>query len=310
MFQINEDTTKYYNLRSLEFFWMVVKTGSYTYAAKCLNVSQPAVSAAILKMEKNIECSLLLRGGLKQIRLTDEGRRLYIYAENTFSKQRQQILNPIQILNKKKFEHRVVLSNTLPGDAFLKICENCEAYTKLSNKTISITSLNILEAVEKYNDDYFSVIVIPNTGIGTSLALQDTLLPFPVVENVEIYAVKNNLDYLAKEESTLVILRSNFHLMGMNISYMSSPVLVDTYEELIYYLLKQSYYTMLTSHQLKLISLYSIILIAVVRKKISSKPDLYRIFSDKNENYPTYFQYGITSQTRSLDILQVILKII
>ncbi|MBV8968994.1 MAG: LysR family transcriptional regulator, partial [Verrucomicrobia bacterium] len=61
--------------RQLRAFQMVAKTGSFTDAAKALNVSQSAVSHALKALEDDVGCLLLDRLG-KRVFLTQAGEML------------------------------------------------------------------------------------------------------------------------------------------------------------------------------------------------------------------------------------------
>src|SRR5690349_19587631 len=62
-------------LRELEAFVMVAELGSFSAAARRLNLSQPAVTARIQKLEERLGTRLLVRT-TRSIEATDTGRRL------------------------------------------------------------------------------------------------------------------------------------------------------------------------------------------------------------------------------------------
>lgn len=66
------------NIRQLEIFTAVAESGSFTGAAKILNMAQPAVSIAIRKLEDELNHSLLSRG--EQVVPTAEGEVLLEHA--------------------------------------------------------------------------------------------------------------------------------------------------------------------------------------------------------------------------------------
>ncbi|MCV6605705.1 MAG: LysR family transcriptional regulator [Porticoccaceae bacterium] len=65
-------------MRQLEIFTAVVECGSFTGAARVLNMAQPAVSIAIRKLENELDLSLLSRGD--QVAPTAEGEVLLAHA--------------------------------------------------------------------------------------------------------------------------------------------------------------------------------------------------------------------------------------
>lgn len=66
------------NLRQLEIFSTVIQEGSFTGAAKKLNMAQPAVSIAIRKLEELLELKLIQRAD--DITVTAEGKILLEHA--------------------------------------------------------------------------------------------------------------------------------------------------------------------------------------------------------------------------------------
>lgn len=61
------------DLRLLRMFETLARVGSFTRAAKLLNVTQSAVSHGIKRLEEQVKCPLLSRKG-KSLQLTPEGR--------------------------------------------------------------------------------------------------------------------------------------------------------------------------------------------------------------------------------------------
>lgn len=71
------------NLNQLKLFYLAVKHKSLTSAARELNVTQPAVTKGIQRLQDHYEVNLVLRAG-KQLELTRAGRELYRIAEKIF----------------------------------------------------------------------------------------------------------------------------------------------------------------------------------------------------------------------------------
>lgn len=72
------------NYKRLEHFWAVGKEGSVTGAARLLGVSQPAVSAQVRGLERELGESLLRKSG-RTVVLTDMGDLVFRYADEIFS---------------------------------------------------------------------------------------------------------------------------------------------------------------------------------------------------------------------------------
>lgn len=74
------DVLNYHHLR---YFWAVVREGGITRASQRLHVSQPAISAQLRELERNLGARLYTRSG-RSIVLTDVGRLVFQYAEQIF----------------------------------------------------------------------------------------------------------------------------------------------------------------------------------------------------------------------------------
>ncbi|MGO8949389.1 MAG: LysR substrate-binding domain-containing protein [Ktedonobacterales bacterium] len=75
------------NLHLLRLFTAVVEAGSFSRAAANLYVSQPAVSKAVVELERQVGVALLDRSR-RRITLTAAGATLYRYAEQIFVTER------------------------------------------------------------------------------------------------------------------------------------------------------------------------------------------------------------------------------
>ncbi|MDZ4742793.1 MAG: LysR family transcriptional regulator [Verrucomicrobiota bacterium] len=68
----------------LSAFLAVAREGSFTAAARILNLSQPAISHSIKLLESDLECRLFEREG-KSVRLTQAGEQLEVTAKRIFN---------------------------------------------------------------------------------------------------------------------------------------------------------------------------------------------------------------------------------
>lgn len=71
------------DLRQLEYFLVCAKHASLTKAAEELYTTQPHVSMVIRSLEKELGVALFHRKS-KGVELTEEGRNIYLYAENAW----------------------------------------------------------------------------------------------------------------------------------------------------------------------------------------------------------------------------------
>lgn len=77
-------------MRQLRYFMAVARAGSYSAAAAELSVAQPTLSIAVRNLEQELGVQLLYSFGRRQ-RLTDEGRRLLIGAQNVMEEYRRTV---------------------------------------------------------------------------------------------------------------------------------------------------------------------------------------------------------------------------
>lgn len=105
------------NLKQLEAFVEVAESGSFSKAAKRLFLTQPTVSAHILALEKELDIRLFVRN-TKEVCLTEEGQRLYLYARQ---------MADLQYKIEEEFGHRkeeekqciVIAASTVPAQYLL-----------------------------------------------------------------------------------------------------------------------------------------------------------------------------------------------
>jgi len=69
----------------LKVFTLTARLGSFSRAARVLDISQPAVSQNIAELESDIGAELFVRDPGKPIRLTEKGQSLLEYAERIIS---------------------------------------------------------------------------------------------------------------------------------------------------------------------------------------------------------------------------------
>lgn len=65
-------------------FYAVAECLSFSKATELLHISQPAISYSIKELEEQLETKLFIRNG-KQITLTEDGEKLFIYVEKAFN---------------------------------------------------------------------------------------------------------------------------------------------------------------------------------------------------------------------------------
>ena len=141
-------------------FYTIAECGNISEAAKCLCVSQPAVSKSIRKLEGLTGCTLFVRSS-KGVSLTTEGNILFEYAKNAF----EHLDNGEQIIKKiKNREEGIVkigISNTLCKNYFIPHLEAFhQKYPGIKIQVINRTSSDTLKLLEQGMID-FGIISIP-----------------------------------------------------------------------------------------------------------------------------------------------------
>jgi DNA-binding transcriptional LysR family regulator len=71
------------NLNQLKIFYLAIKHGNLSTAGRKLNITQPAVTKGIQRLQENYDIQLLNRLGKKLV-MTDAGEALYALAERIF----------------------------------------------------------------------------------------------------------------------------------------------------------------------------------------------------------------------------------
>lgn len=72
------------NFKHLRYFWMVAKSGSIARASAQLHLTPQSISGQLRELEESLGVTLLQRAG-RGLELTDDGRRILVYAEQIFS---------------------------------------------------------------------------------------------------------------------------------------------------------------------------------------------------------------------------------
>lgn len=126
-------------------FLKVAEFKNYTKAAMSLNLTQPAVTQHIRKLEEYYNCKLIEIDG-KSVNLTEEGGALYNYANF-------QVANEKQLINRlKNIETPLKIGATLSiADYYLPPYLN--SYMAKSNELFSLTVKNTKSIIEMLMDN-------------------------------------------------------------------------------------------------------------------------------------------------------------
>lgn len=121
-------------------FLKVAQLRNYTKAAANLNLTQPAVTQHIKKLEEYYDCSLITIDG-KTVKLTEQGKLLYNYA-NFQNANEEQLINQM-----KKVETPIKIGATLSiADYYLP--HYISSYLQHHDELISVTVKNTASIIE------------------------------------------------------------------------------------------------------------------------------------------------------------------
>lgn len=141
------------NLKQIEAFVSVAQTKSFSYTASKLFLTQPTVSAHISGLEKELNTKLFSRT-TKDVRLTEDGEKLYEYATKMLK-----IQNEIEELfsNKEKGDAGVITisASTIPAQYILPkvISEYRRQFPNVSFDIKETDSMGVVRAIEEKDAD-------------------------------------------------------------------------------------------------------------------------------------------------------------
>ena len=207
------------NLHTLRIFTHVAKLGSITEAANLLHISQPAVTAQIRKLEKEIGVKLITSKG-RGIQLTSEGAFLYEQGLRLFHLEKQ-IDEKLHTFLEKKEKVQIAASYISTN----YILPPAIARYKLANPDVDIyVSLGNVQSVARLVLNYevdFGFVVQSNIG-HKDLHFEKILdVPFWFVvhpthplanKNISIFDLsKHDFIYRERGSSTLDLLEAVFY---------------------------------------------------------------------------------------------------
>jgi DNA-binding transcriptional LysR family regulator len=105
------------NLDYIQTYLAIVKTGSFSEAARELSLSQPAVSFQIRRLEQELGISLIDRNQ-KTLTMTEAGKRLLKFAES-IKKEHDILLYDLERLREGIEGDLVIGASTIPGEYLL-----------------------------------------------------------------------------------------------------------------------------------------------------------------------------------------------
>ena len=107
------------NFHRLFIFHTVARLGSFTRAARELDISQPAVSIQVKELERSLDTTLLIRMR-SGVSLTDTGETVFDYTRRIFTLA-DEMTNAIQDLAGLESGRLTIGSSSTPGEYILPL---------------------------------------------------------------------------------------------------------------------------------------------------------------------------------------------
>jgi LysR family transcriptional regulator, low CO2-responsive transcriptional regulator len=141
------------NLHALRLFHHVAKQGSVTKAAEQLNISQPAVTSQIKKLERELGLQLLSPQG-RGILLTEAGTRLAMESGRLFALERN-IEQTIDDYKKGSTGRLLIAATYLPANFLLpaSIARYKQQYPNVDIQFTTTSSANAIDLLLRYEAD-------------------------------------------------------------------------------------------------------------------------------------------------------------
>jgi DNA-binding transcriptional LysR family regulator len=203
------------DLDKLRAFYLVTKYGKFSLAARELGISNGGVTRQVQKLEKQLSCQLLERGGPGTVRLTEKGAVLERLTHELFRQVAE--IEPMLAATDNLFEGPLTLAiHSGHSIDFFSSCisEFIEAYPKIN--------FNILS-----NDTLFDVdireadVVIRPWSQDTSDLVQRHLFSF----NLNLYASKSYIEKFGMPETAEDL--KNHRLLAVSADHMLHSNLVN-----------------------------------------------------------------------------------
>lgn len=195
------------DLKQIEIFIKVAKLKSFSKAAEEIFLSQPAVSAQISSLEKELDAQLFNRNS-KDIGLTEAGEAFLKYAigiMNMFNS----AISTLSSLNDNVFGTLNLSVSTTPCNSIVPslIKEFSEDYPEVSFKIVEQSSGDIIENIIKFNCELGIVgSRVQNKGIECCRLIEDELViisnkSFNIPEKVKIEDIMKH-KFVLRESSS------------------------------------------------------------------------------------------------------------
>jgi len=179
----------------LHKFAQLVDAGSFTKAATTLHISQPALSTAIQKLERELGAELLVRSS-RSFRLTEAGMLTYEAAKELTVHMR----NLRQELHGLSNSKATVSLGMIDSIATLLFVQNDTLYTLQEQLRLSLTIDNSARLITQVEHDQLDVALIAKTASIPATLTYETVAKEPLVLVVHATQAKEVKDYLQKHQ--------------------------------------------------------------------------------------------------------------
>jgi DNA-binding transcriptional LysR family regulator len=106
------------NLQHLRTLLTIVEQGSLSQAARAMDISQPAVTKQVQRLEQELEAALLVRGPQQQVALTPAGEQVLAFARETLTRF-EALQEQLALLKTISRGNLALAASTIPGEYLL-----------------------------------------------------------------------------------------------------------------------------------------------------------------------------------------------
>ena len=106
------------NLQHLRTLLTIVEQGSLSAAARAMDISQPAVTKQVQRLEQELEAALLVRGPQQQVTLTPAGELVVTFARETLARF-EELQGRLALLRTVVHGNLALAASTIPGEYLL-----------------------------------------------------------------------------------------------------------------------------------------------------------------------------------------------
>jgi len=176
-----------FNFHHLYYFYRVAQLGSVSKAAEEVRVSQPALSFQIKQFEAYLGEKLFEREG-RNLRLTEEGRTAYAYAQDIFDAGREWIDHVRDRTQKGRLRLQIGITDSVPKAFAVALLRFI--YEKNPSVQVQLNEEHLRDMVENLKNHTLDLILsnVPCQGQSGEKILQRLIGRIPIV----FYVTKKN----------------------------------------------------------------------------------------------------------------------